>query len=83
MTTTAHSTDGGPIPFGLGFHPYLRAGLEEIDEAILQLPAHHTVDLDGRGVPTGGLTAVRGNGSGLHGRTRRRGHGARYRLHDP
>jgi aldose 1-epimerase len=60
VTTTAHSTDGGPIPFGLGFHPYLRAGLEEIDEAILQLPAHHTVDLDGRGVPTGGLTAVEG-----------------------
>ena len=60
VTTTAHSTDGGPIPFGLGFHPYLRAGLEEIDGAILQLPAHHTVDLDGRGVPTGGLTAVEG-----------------------
>jgi galactose mutarotase-like enzyme len=60
VTTTAQSTDGGPIPFGLGFHPYLCAGLETVDGAILHLPAHHTVELDGRGVPTGALTAVEG-----------------------
>ncbi len=60
VTTTAHSTDGGPIPFALGFHPYLFAGSEKVDGAILHLPAHHTVDLDARGVPTGGLTAVEG-----------------------
>jgi galactose mutarotase-like enzyme len=60
VTTTAHSTDEGPVPFGLGFHPYLAAGREAIDEAILQLPAHHTLDLDDRGLPTGDLTAVVG-----------------------
>jgi aldose 1-epimerase len=60
VTTTAHSTDGGPIPFGLGFHPYLCAGDGTVDTRILHLPAHDTVDLDGRGVPTGELTAVEG-----------------------
>ena len=60
VTTTAHSTDEGPVPFGLGFHPYMTAGPEAIDEAILQLPAHHTLDLDDRGLPTGDLSAVAG-----------------------
>jgi aldose 1-epimerase len=60
ITTTAHSMDDGPVPFGLGFHPYLRAGPETIDGAILQLPAHQTLDLDDRGLPTGELTAVGG-----------------------
>jgi aldose 1-epimerase len=60
ITTTAHSMDDGPVPFGLGFHPYLRAGPETIDGAILQLPAHQTLDLDDRGLPTGELTAVAG-----------------------
>jgi aldose 1-epimerase len=60
ITTTAHSMDDGPVPFGLGFHPYLRAGPETIDGAILQLPAYQTLDLDDRGLPTGELTAVAG-----------------------
>jgi galactose mutarotase-like enzyme len=60
VTTTANSTDRGPVPFGLGFHPYLTAGAGTVDGAILQLPAHHTVDLDDRGLPTGDLTAVEG-----------------------
>jgi aldose 1-epimerase len=60
VTTTAHSTDEGPIPFGLGFHPYLAAGPHAIDDAILQLPARDTLDLDDRGLPTGGITAVAG-----------------------
>jgi aldose 1-epimerase len=60
VTTTARSVDEGSVPFGLGFHPYLTAGPETVDGAILQLPAHHTVDLDERGLPTGGLTPVAG-----------------------
>jgi galactose mutarotase-like enzyme len=60
VTTTAHSMDDGPVPFGLGFHPYLTAGPEMVDEAILQLPAHDTLDLDDRGLPTGELTPVAG-----------------------
>ncbi|HEY1832500.1 MAG TPA: aldose 1-epimerase family protein [Acidimicrobiales bacterium] len=60
VTTTARSTEEGPVPFGLGFHPYLTAGPETVDGAILHLPAHDTLDLDDRGLPTGALTPVAG-----------------------
>jgi aldose 1-epimerase len=60
VTTTAQSLEEGPVPFGLGFHPYLAAGTETVDGAILQVPAHHTLDLDDRGLPTGALTPVEG-----------------------
>ena len=51
VTTRAQSLDEGSIPFGLGFHPYLTAGPETVDGAILHLPAHHTLELDDRGLP--------------------------------
>jgi galactose mutarotase-like enzyme len=60
VTTTAQSMQDSPIPFGLGFHPYLAAGPEAVDGAILQLPAHHTLDLDDRGLPTGTMSRVAG-----------------------
>lgn len=60
VTTTALSTDDGPVPFGLGFHPYLTAGPETVDGAILKLPAHHTLDVDERGLPTGSMSPVAG-----------------------
>ena len=60
VTTTATSVQEGPIPFGLGFHPYLTAGPETVDGAILQLPARHTLELNDRGLPTGDMTAVEG-----------------------
>jgi galactose mutarotase-like enzyme len=44
----------------LGFHPYLAAGPETVDGAILRVPADHTLDLDDRGLPTGALTPVAG-----------------------
>jgi galactose mutarotase-like enzyme len=58
VTTTARSLGEGPVPFGLGFHPYLSAGTETVDGAILQVPAHQTLDLDDRGLPTGSTTPV-------------------------
>jgi len=61
VTTNVHNTHDGPVPFGLGFHPYLKAGPETIDGAILRLPAHETLDVDDRGLPTGELTAVAGS----------------------
>jgi galactose mutarotase-like enzyme len=61
VTTRARSLEESLIPFGLGFHPYLTAGTETIDNAILQLPAHHTLDVDDRGLPTGALTPVEGS----------------------
>jgi galactose mutarotase-like enzyme len=60
VTTTAQSLEEGPVPFGIGFHPYLTAGTETIDGAILHVPARHTLDLDDRGLPTGALTPVTG-----------------------
>ncbi len=60
VTTRAQSMEEGPVPFGLGFHPYLTAGPETVDGAILTVPAHHTVDTDDRGLPTGGQTPVAG-----------------------
>ena len=60
VTTRAQSLEEGPIPFGLGFHPYLTAGPETVDGAILHVPARHTLDLDDRGLPTGALTPVEG-----------------------
>ena len=60
VTTIARSLDEGPVPFGLGFHPYLTAGPETVDGAILQLPGRQTLDLDDRGLPTGGMTPVAG-----------------------
>jgi aldose 1-epimerase len=60
VTTTARSMEEGPVPFGLGFHPYLTAGSQTVDGAILHVPAHHTLDLDDRGLPTGELTPVAG-----------------------
>jgi galactose mutarotase-like enzyme len=61
ITTTAQSMQEAPIPFGLGFHPYLTAGPETVDGAILALPAHHTLELNDRGLPTGETTAVEGS----------------------
>jgi aldose 1-epimerase len=60
VTTRAQSLDEGSVPFGLGFHPYLTAGPETVDGAILHVPALHTLDLDDRGLPTGALTPVEG-----------------------
>ena len=60
VTTKARSLDEGNIPFGIGFHPYLTAGPDTVDGAILQVPAHLTLDVDDRGLPTGALTPVEG-----------------------
>ncbi len=60
VTARAQSLDEGSVPFGLGFHPYLTAGTETVDGAILHVPAHHTLETDDRGLPTGELSPVEG-----------------------
>ena len=60
VTTRAQSLEQGPIPFGLGFHPYLAAGTGTVDGAILHVPARHTLETDERGLPTGARTPVEG-----------------------
>jgi galactose mutarotase-like enzyme len=59
ITTTAANAGAGPLPFGLGFHPYLMAGPERIDTSVLKLPANERLILDTRGLPTGESAGVR------------------------
>lgn len=60
VTTTASNVGDGPLPFGLGFHPYLTVGGERVDSAVLRLPATHRLALDDRSLPTGQVLPVGG-----------------------
>jgi aldose 1-epimerase len=46
------------LPFGAGFHPYYTVGTPLVDAATLRVPAARTLELDGRGLPTGRLLDV-------------------------
>ena len=81
VTTRAQSLEESPIPFGIGFHPYLTAGPETVDGAILHVPARHTLDVDDRGLPTGAPHAGRGHRPGLHHGALRGARRARHGLH--
>ena len=51
VRTVARNEDVGPIPFGIGFHPYFAAGPDGVDAAALVLPAARHLRLDDRGLP--------------------------------
>jgi aldose 1-epimerase len=55
LTVTAEATNlaGGPIPFGIGFHPYLTVGTPTVDTTALLIPAGRRLLTDSRGLPTG------------------------------
>ena len=48
----ARNASGVPAPFGIGFHPYLTAGVM-VDDAMLRIPASQRLVMDSRGLPTG------------------------------
>ena len=58
VTTTVTNADQVPLPFGLGFHPYLAAPLHGVDKAILSVPAEGVVSIDERRRPTGAIEPV-------------------------
>lgn len=60
VTTTGTNAGTVTLPLGLGFHPYLTAGTDTIDAAMLQLPARAELVLDERGLPTGEVRPVAG-----------------------
>jgi galactose mutarotase-like enzyme len=60
ITATALNVGAVTLPFGIGFHPYLRPAGDTIDTAQLLLPAHERLVLDERGLPTGEVRAVEG-----------------------
>ncbi|MDX6230614.1 MAG: aldose 1-epimerase [Frankiales bacterium] len=53
VTTTATNIGHRPLPYGLGFHPYLTLGSETIDADVLTVPAATWLQVDERGLPTG------------------------------
>jgi aldose 1-epimerase len=53
VTTQAANAGDRALPFGIGFHPYLRAPGGSVDGTCLTLPASRRLLLDERGLPTG------------------------------
>jgi aldose 1-epimerase len=60
VRTTGENVGRAALPFGAGFHPYLRVGTERIDDVELELPAATRLELDDRGIPTGRRLPVEG-----------------------
>jgi len=60
VSSVATNTGTETAPFGLGFHPYVRAGAGAIDSSVLSLPATERLVLDDRGLPTGDERSVTG-----------------------
>ena len=53
VVTDADNLGAGPLPFGLGFHPYLTVGTPSVDTVRLTVPADRRLVTDERGLPTG------------------------------
>jgi len=60
VTTTVTNCDDVPIPFGLGFHPYLAVTTPTIEGAELEVPATAYVAVNDRQLPTGEILPVSG-----------------------
>jgi aldose 1-epimerase len=52
VTHTVHNVGSEPVPFGVGAHPYVRAGAADTDDCVLTLAAAASLPLQG-GLPTG------------------------------
>ena len=63
VTTTVTNTDAVPLPFGLGFHPYLAVPAHGVERAILSVPASGVIVADEHLRPTGATRAVAGGPS--------------------
>ena len=53
MELRARNDRDAPAPYGVGQHPYVRAGTEPVDDAVLTVPAATRLLTDERGNPTG------------------------------
>lgn len=58
VTTTVTNRDDVPIPFGLGFHPYLAVTTPTIEGAELAVPAKNYIAVNPRQLPTGEILPV-------------------------
>ncbi|MDR0341895.1 MAG: aldose 1-epimerase family protein [Nocardiopsaceae bacterium] len=60
VTVTASNPGSRAAPYGVGAHPYLTAGLPQIDDCELELPAQQWLPADDRGIPAGPARDVAG-----------------------
>jgi aldose 1-epimerase len=61
VTTTVTNRDEVPVPFGVGFHPYLSVTTPTIEGALLEVPATAYVAVNDRQLPTGEILPLAGN----------------------
>ena len=66
VTTTVTNRDDVPIPFGVGFHPYLAVTTPTIEGAELEVPATAYVAVNDRQLPTGEILPVAGGRPRFH-----------------
>lgn len=60
VTTSVVNRDQVPVPFGVGFHPYIAVTTPTIEGATLEIPARAYVQTDERLLPTGAILPVAG-----------------------
>ncbi|MGC8498134.1 MAG: aldose 1-epimerase family protein [Acidimicrobiales bacterium] len=60
VTSTVTNRDEVPLPFGLGFHPYLAVTSPTLEGATLVVPARSYVAVNDRRLPTGEILPVTG-----------------------
>jgi len=61
VTTTVTNREGVPLPFGVGFHPYLAVTTPTIEGSLLEVPAKSYVAVDERQLPTGEILPLAGH----------------------
>jgi aldose 1-epimerase len=61
VTTTVTNRDDIPIPFGVGFHPYLAVTTSTIEGSQLEVPAKAYVAVDERQLPMGEILPLAGS----------------------
>jgi aldose 1-epimerase len=61
VTTTVTNRDEVPVPFGVGFHPYLSVTTPTIEGAQLEVPATAYVAVNDRQLPTGEILPLSGS----------------------
>jgi len=61
VTTTVTNRDDVPIPFGVGFHPYLAVTTPTIEGSQLEVPAKGFIAVNARQLPTGEILPLAGN----------------------
>jgi aldose 1-epimerase len=53
LATTGTNIGDQPLPYGVGFHPYLTLGAAQVDGELLTVPGDTWIPVDQRGLPTG------------------------------